>query len=74
MCMLANKTWAINFAKKHVNKRPKWHDKCIMCSRWFLQKYCFSDCKHKDAHIPVADVPSDKLASMKTWMKLCQGN
>jgi hypothetical protein len=38
ICMLANKTWAINFAKKHVNKQPKWHDKCIMCSRWFLQK------------------------------------
>ncbi len=74
MCMLANKTWAINFANKHINKQPKWHDKCIMCPRWFLQNYCFSDCKHKDAHVPAADIPSDKLAGMKTWMKLCQGN
>jgi hypothetical protein len=71
ICMLANKTWAINFANKHVNKRPKWTNKCIMCPRWFLQKYCFSNCKHKDAHVPAAEVPSDKLANTKTWMKLC---
>ncbi len=74
ICMLANKTWGINFAYKQVDKRPKWTDKCIMCPRWFLQKYCFSNCKHKDAPVQAAKVPLDKLASMKTWMKLCQGN
>jgi hypothetical protein len=33
ICMLANKTWAINFAYKQVGKRSKWTDKCIMCPR-----------------------------------------
>jgi hypothetical protein len=74
ICMLTNKIWVINFTNKHFDKRPKWTDKCIMCPRWFLQKYCFSNCKHKDAHVPAAKVPLDKLAGMKTWMKLCQGN
>jgi hypothetical protein len=74
ICMLANENWAINFAYKQVDKRPKWTDKCIMCPRWFLQNYCFSNCKHKNAHVPAAKVPLDKLAGMKTWMRLCQGN
>jgi hypothetical protein len=30
ICMLANGAWAINFSNKHVDKRPKWTDKCIM--------------------------------------------
>jgi hypothetical protein len=37
LCMLATKTWAINFPSKNINKRPKWNDKCRCCPRWFLQ-------------------------------------
>ena len=44
ICMLANKTWAGDFAGKCNDARPKWNEKCKCCPCWFLQKYCFSDC------------------------------
>ena len=53
LCILSTETWAINFVSKHNNKRPKWNETCHCCPRWFLQKYCFSDCKNKDSHMKV---------------------
>jgi hypothetical protein len=49
--MLPNKIQVANFASKNINKMPKWNDKCCACPQWFLQKYCFSNCKHKDSHV-----------------------
>ena len=66
LCMLANETWAINFASKHIDKRKG------CCPRWFLNKYCFSDCKNKDSHVKGNDIPADVLATMKAWLKLCR--
>jgi hypothetical protein len=51
ICMVINKSWASNFANKHTDKHPKWNDKCNMCPRWFLQKYCFNNCKQKESHM-----------------------
>jgi hypothetical protein len=73
--MLPNKTWATNFANKNIDKKPKWNDKeCHACPRWFLQKYCFSNCKHKNSHVEADKIPANSLASMKAWIKLCQSN
>jgi hypothetical protein len=72
--MLPNETWATNFANKNINKRPKWNDKCHACPWCLLQKYCFSNCKHKDSHVKANKIPANSLASMKAWIKLCQSN
>ena len=32
-----------------------------MCPRWLLQKYCFNNCKHKDSHVKVDEIPDDKV-------------
>jgi hypothetical protein len=66
LCMAANETWAINFASKHVDKRKG------CCPRWFLNKYCFSNCKNKDSHVKASDIPPEVLTTMKTWLKLCR--
>ena len=73
LCMLATETWAINFANKHVDKRPTWNEHSRCCPRWFLQKYCFSDCKNKDSHVKANEIPAENLNNMKTWIKLCRG-
>ena len=71
LCMLATEMWAINFASKNINKRLKWNDKCRCCPRWFLQKYCFSNCKNKESHVKANKIPTENLTSMKAWIKLC---
>ncbi len=68
--MLPNEMQVANFASKNINKRPKWNDKCRACPQWFLQKYCFSNCKHKDSHVKANKIPEDNLVSMKAWIKL----
>ena len=73
LCMLPTETWVINFASKHIDKRPKFNDKCKCCPRWFLQKYCFLNCKNKDSHVKANDIPADALTNMKAWIKLCRG-
>ncbi len=74
LSMLATETWGINFANKHIDKRPKFNDKCKCCPRWFLQKYCFSNCKNKESHVKANDIPVDALTNMKAWIKLCCGD
>jgi hypothetical protein len=74
LCMLATETWGINFANKEIEKRPKFNDKCKCCPRWFLNKYCFSNCKNKESHVKTNDIPTDVLISMKNWIKLCRGS
>ncbi len=72
LCMLAGKTWAIDVENKNVNKRPKWNKKTNMCPRWFLQKYCFNNCKHKESHIKADNIPAEQVStSMKNWIKSC---
>ena len=73
LCMLATETWAINFASKHIDKRPKWNETSRCCPRWFLQKYCFSDCKNKESHVKADEIPAENLTTMKAWIKLCRG-
>ncbi len=65
LCMLAGKTWAINFANKNIDKCPKWNKKTNMCPRWFLQKYCFNNCKQKESHIKADNIQAEKVTSMK---------
>jgi hypothetical protein len=36
ICMLTNKSWALNFAGKQVDKCPQWNDRCKCCPCWFL--------------------------------------
>jgi hypothetical protein len=72
LCMLSTETWAINFASKHANKRPKWNKTCHCCPCWFLQKYCFLDCKNKDSHVKANKIPTENLTNMKAWIKLCR--
>ena len=74
LCMLSTETWAINFANKNVNSRPKFNDKSVMCPRWLLQKYCFNNCKHKDSHVKADEIPADKVTAMKEWIKSCRSN
>ena len=74
LCMLSTETWAINFANKNVNSRPKFNDKSVMCPRWLLQKYCFNNCKHKDSHVKADKIPADKVTAMKEWIKSCRSN
>jgi hypothetical protein len=73
LCMLSTETWAINFASKHANKRPKWNKRCHCCPRWFLQKYCVLDRKNKDSHVKANEIPAENLTkNMKAWIKLCR--
>ena len=67
LCMLAGETWAINFANKNVDKRPKWNEKNNMCPRWFLQKYCFNNCKHKESHIKAEKL--DQIVPLEWQLK-----
>ncbi len=69
LCMLTNKTWAINFANKNVSSCPKFNEKSMMCPRWLLQKYCFNNCKHKDSHVKADKIPADRVTAMKEWIK-----
>jgi hypothetical protein len=74
LCMLAGETWAINFANKNINTRPKRNKKTNMCPLWFLQKYCFNNSKHKESHIKADGIPAEQVTSMKNWIKLCRSN
>jgi hypothetical protein len=74
LCMLAGKTWAINLANKSIDKCPKWNKKTSMCPRWFLQKYCFNNCKHKESQVKADDIPAEQVTSMKNWIKLFCSN
>ncbi len=71
LCMLVNKTWAINFANKNINNHPKWGKKSRCCPHWFLNRYCFSNCKHKESHIKANKIPVMTLAKMKSWINSC---
>jgi hypothetical protein len=68
ICMLPSKMWAVNFSSKNINIMPKWNNKCRACPRWFLQKYCFSICKHKESDIKANNIPAKNLSSMKAWI------
>jgi hypothetical protein len=71
ICMLTKELWALNFSGKQVVKRPQWNDsKC--CPRWFLQKYCFSNCPNKESHIKSKEVPATILQKMLAWIKACR--
>jgi hypothetical protein len=70
--MLSTETWAINFASKNADKRPKWNETCHCCPCWFLQKYYFLDCKNKDSHVKANKISTENLTNMKAWIKLCQ--
>ena len=72
LCMLTGETWGITFANKNVDSRPKWNDKVTMCPRWFLQKYCFNNCKNKESHVKSDEIPAEKVTAMKTWIKSCR--
>jgi hypothetical protein len=71
LCMLANETWAISFTNKKVNKHPKWGKKSRCCPRWFLNRYCFSNCKNKVSHVKANEIPAATLAKMKSWINSC---
>jgi hypothetical protein len=72
ICMLANETWVANFAGKQLDQRPQWNDKCKCCTRWFLQRHCFSDCPNVESHVPAKKVPPTILQKMLTWVKTCR--
>ena len=74
LCMLATETWSINFANKEIDKRPNFNDNCKCCPRYFLNKYCFSNCKNKESHVPGDKIPANVLINMKNWIKLCRGS
>jgi hypothetical protein len=71
ICMLANETWAGNFAGKHLDQRPNLNKKCKCCPRWFLQKYCVSDCPNEESHVPAKKVLSTILQKMQALAKAC---
>ncbi len=71
ICMLTNKSWALNFTSKQVDKRPQWNDRCKCCPCWFLQKYCFSNCPNKESHVKSEEVPATILQKMLAWIKAC---
>jgi len=68
ICMLANETWVANFAGEQLDQRPQWNGKCKCCPRWFLQKYCFSDCPNKESHVNPDPYPSPANVSMGQGM------
>jgi hypothetical protein len=72
ICMLANETWAGNFAGKQIDQCPQWNEKCKCCPCWFLQKYCFSDCNNNESHVPAEKVPPTVLQQMLAWVKACR--
>jgi hypothetical protein len=74
LCMLPTETWSINFANKEIDKRPNFNDKCKCCPRYFLNKYCFSNCKNKESHVPADNIHANVLTNMKNWIKLCRGS
>jgi hypothetical protein len=74
LCMLPTETWSINFANKEIDKRPNFNDNCKCCPRYFLNKYCFSNCKNKESHVPADKIPTNALSGMKNWIKLCRGS
>jgi hypothetical protein len=74
LCMLPTETWSINFANKEIDKRPNFNDNCKCCPRYFLNKYCFSNCKNKESHVPADKIPANVLINMKNWIKLCRGS
>jgi hypothetical protein len=61
-----------HFANKHTDKCPKWNKKSNMYPRWFLKKYCFSNCKHKESRMKGDAIPAENLTPMKNWVKLCR--
>jgi hypothetical protein len=64
LCMLANETWAIIFANNNLDKCPKWGKKSGCCPCWFLNRYCFSNCKNKESHIKAKKIPAMTLAKI----------
>ncbi len=71
ICMLTNKSWALNFTGKQLDKHPQWNNRCKCCPCWFLQKYCFSDCPNKESHVKSKEVPATILQKMLAWIKVC---
>jgi len=71
ICMPANEKWVANFAGKQLDQHPQWNDKYTCCPRWFLQKYCFSDCPNKESHVPADKIPPPILQQMLAWVKAC---
>ena len=74
LCMLPTETWSINFANKEIDKCPNFNDKCKCCPRYFLNKYCFSNCKNKESHVPADNIPANVLTTMNNWIKLCRSS
>jgi hypothetical protein len=70
--MLTNKSWALNFAGKQVNKCPQWNDRHKCSPRWFLKKYCFSNCPNKESRVKSKEVPATILQKMMVWIKACR--
>jgi hypothetical protein len=69
ICILVNEKWAGSFAGKQLDQHLNWNEKCKCCPRWFLQKYCFSDCPNKKSHVPAKKVPPAILQKMLAWVK-----
>ena len=62
------------FVGKLVDKRPKWDDDSLMCTRFHVKHICFNDCKNKNSHKPNSQVPEEKREEMRSYCKKVRKN
>ena len=62
------KSWKDSFGV-YVDERPNWSGKGVMCPRWNVRGYCFTNCRNVESHVPKDKVPTDKEKAFGVWMK-----
>ena len=68
--MLDGENYKQVFCGKNVCHRVEWDDDGTkMCPRFHSRFYCFDNCRHKASHVPKSQVPADKDAKYKQFLK-----
>ena len=59
----------MNLEKPFWNSSKCQKGDCKMCTRFHIRGDCFDDCKNKESHVPKGNIPADRKAAMKDYMK-----
>mmetsp|Transcript_30867 Transcript_30867/g.65029 ORF Transcript_30867/g.65029 Transcript_30867/m.65029 type:complete len:658 (+) Transcript_30867:779-2752(+) len=67
--MKDDEDWSLFKNRKTLKWRPAWDDKCKMCPRWHSRGDCFPDCNNAASHVTYQEIPDEKKASYRTYLK-----
>ena len=63
--------WKIFSGRERSESRPAFGSK-KMCYKWLTRGGCFSDCPHKDSHLPLSAFSEAQKKAYLKWMEECR--